>query len=375
MIFKRALREELGSTAGSVFTVLFSIMFSVALVRILGEAAGGRVDGDAVLALVALAALTWLPAMLALTLFVTVLMTLSRAWRDSEMAVWFSSGQSLLAWVPQVLRFAAPIIGVVAALTLFGSPWAERQIAESRERFLKRDDISKVAPGRFIESGSADRTFFVEDVDLQGSSVRNVFVSHRSQGREGVIVAARGVIEVTPDGDRFLVLERGRRYEGTPGEAEYRMAEFERYSIRLDARPASALLDLAARAKPTPQLLRERNPWHDAELVRRFGMPVVTLILALMAIPLSYTNPRLGRSLNLIIAVLVFFVYLNGQSLMQGYVKSGALPLELGVWILHAGAAAVMVLLFARRLLLRQWLPPWLWPGYRKARQAARVRA
>ncbi|MBC8119089.1 MAG: LPS export ABC transporter permease LptF, partial [Burkholderiaceae bacterium] len=217
MIFGRAIVAELTSTASAVFTVLFSIIFSVGLVRILGQAAGGRVDNQAVFELVALTALTWLPIILTLTLFVSVLMALTRAYRDSEMVVWFTAGRSLTAWIAPVLRFAWPIIVSIALLALFVTPWASSQIEESRERFEKRDDVSRVSPGRFIESGGADRVFFVESVDVLDGQVRNVFVSMRSQGREGLIVAAQGIIEIAPNGDRFLVLERGRRYEGTPG--------------------------------------------------------------------------------------------------------------------------------------------------------------
>ena len=108
MIFRGSIIAELTSTASAVFTVLFSIIFSVGLVRIIGQAAGGRVDNEAVLQLVALTALTWLPFVLTLTLFIAVLMTLSRAYRASEMVVWFATGQSLLAWVGPVLRFAWP---------------------------------------------------------------------------------------------------------------------------------------------------------------------------------------------------------------------------------------------------------------------------
>ena len=77
MIFRRSIVSELTSTASAVFTVLFSILFSVGLVRILGQAAGGRVDNQAVFELVALTALVWLPIILTLTLFVSVLMTLN----------------------------------------------------------------------------------------------------------------------------------------------------------------------------------------------------------------------------------------------------------------------------------------------------------
>lgn len=359
MVFSRSIVAELSSTAGAVFTVLFSIIFSVALVRILGQAASGTVDSQAVFAIVALTALTTLPTVLALTLFIAVLMTMSRSFRDSEMVVWFSSGQSLLKWVWPVLRFSIPIVLLIAVLALVITPWANLQIAESRQRFAQRDDVSRVAPGRFIESAGGQRVFFVESVDLHGSTVRNLFVSHRSQGREGVIVAAEGVIEVAPSGDRYLVLLQGRRYEGTPGQPQYRMLEFSRYAIRLDTRPDAPLAELNARAKPTRQLLAEPTPFHRGELLWRIGLPVVALMLALLAIPLGYVNPRVGRSANLIIAVLVFLLYHNGMSIVQAWVQQERVPFGVGVWLSHALAAAFVVLLFVRRVYLQRWLPHW----------------
>jgi len=202
MIFRRAIVNELSSNAGAVFTVLFSIVFSVTLVRILGQAAAGTVDNQAVFSIVALSALTVLPLMLSLTLFIAILITLSRAYRDSEMVVWCASGQSLTAWLWPVSRFALPGVVLVAVLSLVVTPWANGQISESRERFAKRDDVSRVAPGRFIESSRADRVVFVENVDIEGSTVRNIFVSGRQGEREMVIVAAAGEIEQRDSGER-----------------------------------------------------------------------------------------------------------------------------------------------------------------------------
>jgi lipopolysaccharide export system permease protein len=359
MVFSRSIVAELSSTAGAVFTVLFSILFSVALVRILGQAAVGTVDSGAVFAIVTLSALTTLPTLLALTLFIAVLMTLSRSFRDSEMVVWFASGQSLFSWIRPVLRFAIPIVLLIAVLSLLITPWSHQQIAESRKRFAQRDDVSRVAAGRFIESAGAQRVFFVESVDLQGATVRNLFVSHRSQGREGVIVAREGVIEVGPEGDRYLVLLHGRRYEGLPGQLEYRTVEFDRYSIRLDTRPDAPLAELNAAAKPTRQLLREPTPVHRGELLWRVGMPAVALVLALMAIPLGYVNPRVGRSANMIIAVLMFIVYHNGMSITKAWVQQDRLSFGVGVWLVHALAAVLVALLLVRRVYLQRWLPRW----------------
>jgi lipopolysaccharide export system permease protein len=371
MIFRRSITSELTSTASAVFTVLFSILFSVGLVRILGQAAGGRVDNEAVFQLLALTSLTWLPVVLTLTLFISVLMTLSRAYRDSEMVVWFASGQSLLAWIGPVLRFAWPIVVAVALLSMFVTPWSVSQIEDLRQSFSRRDDVSRVAPGRFIESGGTDRVFFVESVDFEGSQVRNVFVSMRSQGRDGVIVAAKGQIEVAPNGDRFLVLEQGRRYEGRPGSAEYRTIEFNRYSIRIESRPDRPLGERSARTKRVSELIAEPTPFAKAEVLWRIGIPVAALVVTLLAIPLSYTNPRVGRSFNLIIAVLAFAVYLNVLNTVQAWVQQDRISFGIGVWVVHAAVLLVIVGLFVRRVFLQRWWPRQLTPAYWRRRNSA----
>jgi lipopolysaccharide export system permease protein len=357
MIFRRSIVAELTNTASAVFTVLFSILFSVGLVRILGQAAGGRVDNQAVLQLVALTALTWLPVILTLTLFVSVLMTLSRAYRDSEMVVWFAAGQSLLAWVGPVLRFAWPIVVGIGLLAFFVTPWSQAQIEDARSRFAQRDDVSRVAPGRFIESGGAERVFFVESVDIEGGEVRNVFVSSRSRGRETLVVAENGIIEVAPNGDRYIVLKNGRRYEGTPGKLEYRTLEFDRYSIRIESRPDRPISERRARALPTFALITQPTATNLGEILWRIGAPVMALLVTLLAIPLSYTNPRVGRSINLIIAVLSFAVYVNVLNTVQAYVQQGRLSFGIGVWVVHGVVLAVIVALFARRLFLHGWSP------------------
>jgi lipopolysaccharide export system permease protein len=157
-----------------------------------------------------------------------------------------------------VLRFAAPIVVLIATLSLLITPWSNQQIAESKQRFAQRDDLRRVAPGRFIESAGAQRVFFVESVDLHGAAVRNLFVSHRSQGREGVIVAAEGVIEVQPDGDRHLVLLNGRRYEGTARRAAVPDARVRPLRDPPRHRPDVPLAEFNARARPTRQLLPSR---------------------------------------------------------------------------------------------------------------------
>ena len=358
MIFQRAALREFAQTAVTVFIALFAILLTNQLIRLLSQAAGGKIASEAVVALLGFGAINYLATVLTLTLFVAILMTLSRAYRDSEMAIWFAAGQPLTAWVTPVLKFALPLVAAIAALSLFLSPWALTKSAEYREKMDHRDDVARVTPGMFNESAQADRVFFVEGVASDSNRVRNVFVSLNQNGRLGVVAAAEGYVEADAKGERFLILERGRRYEGVPGQAEYRVMEFERYGVRLPP-PEGRAVAQNQRNMPVWDLLTQPTPVNQGELLWRVGMPLAALNLALLAIPLSFVNPRAGRTNNLIVALLVFTAYNNLVSVSQAWVAQGKLSFEIGLWAVHVAMTVILLLLFYRRLAVFSWGRLW----------------
>jgi lipopolysaccharide export system permease protein len=86
-------------------------------------------------------------------------------------------------------------------------------------------------------------------------------------------------------------------------------------------------------------------------------MPALALNLALLAIPLSFVNPRAGRTNNLIFALLTFMVYSNMIGISKAWVSQGKLPFEIGVWAVHAAMFVGMLTLFSRRMVVswRRW--------------------
>ncbi len=358
MIFHRAATREFTQTAVAVFVALFAVLLTTQLIRLLGQAAGGKIASEAVVALLGFGALNYLPVVLSLTLFISVLLTLSRAYRDSEMVVWFSAGLSLTAWVKPVLKFALPLVAAIAALSIFLSPWALTKSTQYRQRMDQRDDVSRVAPGSFNESAVADRVFFVEQVAGDESHVRNIFISSVQHGRLGVMAAESGHTEVMPNGDKFLVLDRGRRYEGTAGTAEYRVMEFERYAVRTETKEARGIEE-TPKNLPVWDLVLRPTPANLGELLWRLGIPLAALNLALLAIPLSFVNPRAGRTNNLIFALLTYMIYSNLISVSQAWVIQGKLRFEIGVWAVHVAMFVALLLLFSRRVFALSWGRLW----------------
>ena len=349
MIFHRALLREFAGLAGAVFMTLFAIALTTRLIRLLGQAAGGKIPSDAVVAFLGFYSLGALPVLLSLTLFISVLLTLTRGWRDSEMVIWFGSGLSLAAWLRPVLLFAAPQILVIAALSLVISPWAAQMAEQYSTRVDARDDVSRVSPGVFGETSGRDRVFFVESVSGDSSVVQNVFVSSVHQQQSGVSMSRTGRTETAPNGDRFIVMEDGRRYEGAPGDAEYRVTEFERYAARIET-GESAQPQATHKNLTTWALIKDPTDANLGELVWRFGIPISAAVLALLAIPMSFVNPRAGRSLNLLFALFTYIVYSNLLSVSQARVAQGRMDFGIAWWLVHAAMVALLVVMFAQRM-------------------------
>ena len=183
----------------------------------------------------------------------TVLLTLSRWYRDSEMIVWVHVRARLTNWLRPIPGLPALLLAIVA-LSLGHSPWAEQRRLEYERQLESRDDLSLLAPGLFKEFRQARLVVFIESFNSFDGTIRNVFL-HSIEGDKDVTTVARsGRLEEAPNGDRFIVLQDGRRYEGQPGSAEFRTAEFERLGRRIE--PAEARAAAVAEGAALPALLQ-----------------------------------------------------------------------------------------------------------------------
>ena len=92
MLFHSSLRKELSRSFGATLVVLVTIVMTMMLIRTLGLAAKGSVNPSEVFLVMTYTVLGYMPTVLGLCLFIAIVGTLSRMYRDSEMAIWFSSG-------------------------------------------------------------------------------------------------------------------------------------------------------------------------------------------------------------------------------------------------------------------------------------------
>jgi lipopolysaccharide export system permease protein len=361
MIFRRALLRELTLNATYVFVVLVAILVTQFLVRLIGAASSGSLPSEGLLPLVGFRLLSQLSPLIVIAVFISTLVTLSRGWRDSETPIWMSAGQSLAAWIRPVMSFAVPLIILAAVLSIFLSPWAERRTVEYRNILEARDELSVLAPGIFQEMRRNRQVFFVESTDLLRGRINNVFVYADDPNGAWVTRAEKGSIYQDERGDRYVILENGKRIRRVGAQAEpteYEFASFERYGVRMNANEIRED-PLQERATDTATLLESGTPTAHAWVFYRLSIPIAGLLLALLAIPLAYVNPRLGRSINLIIAILLLMITLNLINITQTQIGRQAIGLVPALVLFHGLLALAVAAFYYRRHLGAVCVWPW----------------
>ena len=343
IIFRYITREVLISTL-AVTAVLMLIITSARLIKYLSDAAAGKLEASAVLLVLLYRMPGFLELLLPLGLFLGILLAYGRLCLDSEMVVLKATGFS----DHRLLAYAYGPTAVVAVIVLILSIWLTPLGLQKAEQMLfaqdARSELELVTPGRFLSQSSGQVTYAEA---VEGDQLKQVFLSRRGEdGRPNILIAQAAERRLFPEAQqRFLVLLNGYRYDGRPGEAEVTRIRYSEYGVQLDE-PELAAEIREVDAKPTAMLWASSHVRDRAALHWRISLPVLALVVALLAVPLSYTNPRQGRFAKLIPSILLYLVYMAFLTTARSNVESGDSPFLLwGVHLLFVGVALNLIYL------------------------------
>jgi lipopolysaccharide export system permease protein len=358
MLFHSSIRKELARSFGATLVVLFTIVLTMLLIRTLGLASRGSVNPQEIALVLGYTVIGRMPTILTLALFIAIVFTLSRMYRDSEMIIWLSSGRSLGGFLGPVLRFSWPILIVITVMVFLVWPWANAQTDSLRDRFERRGDLERIAPGQFQESSSGRRVFFIDKDTADGTEGRNIFISStEDDGSETVTSARSGRIEWQGD-QQFLMLNNGQRLQAAADQSNMKVSEFEEYGTQIGSTAISQRGE-ALKARSSWDLIKDPNRANLGELGWRIGMALTALNFILIAVATTTGNPRAGRGGNLFFTLFAFVFYYNLLNLGQSWVASGLFSLGGYMLALHGGVFVLTLLwLFKRHhnLSLRGWL-------------------
>lgn len=313
-----------------MFAVLFG-GFSAA--RFLSDAVAGLLPADIVAQLIGLKVVIALEVLLPIALYLSVVLGLGRLHVDSEIVAMAACGygEGRIMWT--VFRASLLVAGVVVCFAFLIRPWAYHESFVLKNRAEAQFDINKLEAGRFYASESADYVIFAEAVDRNQKRLHRVFFSQgqKSGSKAKAIYAQAMNQQDSPDhGETRLVFVDGYAYELDPvGSGDF-VLKFGQLTLTMDG--AAEPLGYKSKAAPLSQLWGSADPKDLAELQWRLLRPVSTLLLALLAVPLSRTEPRRGRYGKTILAIVLFAVYYNFSGMAKTWVKEGVVGAVPGVW-------------------------------------------
>jgi len=348
MLFHSSVRKELARSFGAVLVVLVTVVMTMTLIRTLGQASRGSFNPTDVTQIMGYTVLAYMPTLLSMSLFIAVISTLSRMYRDSEMVIWLCSGRGPSSLLRPLMRFSWPIFAVVALLALLVLPWSNQRIEDLKTQYEQRGDLDRIEPGQFQESANGARVFFVEK-DAEGkNSGSHVFIASTERGKETVTSARSGRIEQLQQGP-FLLLNNGQRFERVTGTTDIKLSEFVVYGAQIghDARSLAAYIPV--NTLPTLALFKNPDLAARGELSWRLGLLLAAINFVIIGIGVSNVNPRLNKSVNLVFAMFTFVVYFNLLNLGQNWIASGRVQFVPFLLALHGGVFLAATLWLAKR--------------------------
>ncbi|MNI07319.1 Lipopolysaccharide export system permease protein LptF [compost metagenome] len=340
MIVFRYLSREVLLTLSAVSAVLLVIIMSGRFIKYLAQAASGLLDPGSLFLIMGFRMPGFLQLILPLGLFLGILLSYGRMYLESEMTVLSATGmsQQRLVWMTM---FPATLVALIVAwLSLSLAPQGANQFQLLLNRQDALTEFDTLEPGRFQSLRDGTRVTYTERMSDDRVNLGGVFISQKNISSNNkdrgisVLVAEKGRQEIRPDGNRYLILDNGYRYDGSPGQADYRAIKYDEYGVLLPKPEVSD--EVTDRdAMPTRTLIGSDDIRMRAELQWRMSLPLLVFIVTLMAVPLSRVNPRQGRFLKLLPAILLYMAYLSILIAARGALDKGKIPAVVGLWWVH----------------------------------------
>lgn len=347
-IIERYLIAELRRPLAMVGGILILIFASYSTARYLADAVSQTLGGVVLVELVMLKTLIALEILIPIALYIAVVVGLGRLYHDQEMTVLNASGVGPFRVYRAVLLLALPVALLVGLLSLYGRPWAYGQAYWLEARAHAEIHLDRMRGGRFQTDPDTGRTILARKVDARAGVLRDVLIYTHDTGRSQVIVADTARQPPVVRGEEpVLLLRDGVAYSLDRHGGDDRIVRFHELTLHLD-QPAP-VVGYKRKAAATAALAASQQPSDVAELQWRLSRPLTTLLLALLAVPLSRSAPRRGRYSKMFLAVLVYALVYNASGLARSWVEQGAVGPVPGIWWVSGLMFAALLLLLPTR--------------------------
>lgn len=340
-ILDRYLLRELAQTVGAAVVVLTVIVAGTAFAGVLQQVAKGSFPASVMFQVLGLRTLAQLTNMLPLASMIGLLMALGRMYRESEMHVLMSSGMGPVGLIRPTSILAVVLVLLSAVVALWVGPWATAT-SDNLVTVANRSVIAAgLDAGRFTELPGKGGIVFTDTLSQDGSKLGRSFVSTQRPTKGGpdhvkVVTGDSGELYQESNGsNRFIAFHTGWQYDIPLGADNWRRMQYVRNDSSLSSVTDDDDNDDLAASMTTLQLLHTDTPDARAELAWRTNVPALTLVMLMLALPLSRQSPREPRYGRLMLAMASFYFYYTLLALGRAQIDKGHWHHATAMWLLH----------------------------------------
>jgi len=297
-----------------------------------------------------------IPIILTLSLFLSIIITISQLYKNSEAVVMNSIGlgdKNFMNLIKPIVFFT---FIVIFYLTIFAVPWAKQQKSYAEDETVNASEFSFITEGKFESFKNGEIVFYASESkvnDVIGEqNMEEIFIYALDNNNPVIVLASEAKKYTDAINDSiYLRLKNGTRYEGLPADGNINILNFEKYDLEIVSgdlqKSISSFSEIEE--KNTIDLLRDGGLKANAEIQWRISQPISVLILSIFGVFLGKSSPRTGKGINLVIGVVVFMLYNNALLVAKSAIESGQLNPLIGMWSIHLLLLLILIIFYQFR--------------------------
>ena len=353
LISKYLIRNLIIFFSGITFIIAL-IVFGNQFVLTVQESVQHGIPIQELMPLVGLNMLRDIPIILTLSLFLSIIISISQLYKNSEAVVMNSIGigdKSFISSIQPIIVFSFIIVFI---LSIFAVPWAKQQKNIAEDKTLNASEFSFITEGKFETFKNGDIVFYAsesENIDAGNEQNMEEIFIYAIDNENPIIVLASKATKYVDNISKsiYLRLKDGVRYQGLPGSNNINILDFELYDLEIVSGDIQKTISdfSEIEEKSTFELIKEGGPLANAEVQWRFSQPISILILSILGVYLGKSSPRTGKGINILIGLVLFMFYNNGLLIAKTSIENNELNPFIGLWSIHI-LLAVFLIIFSQ---------------------------
>jgi len=355
-IISRYLLKSLVVFFLAIFFVIALIVFGNQFVLTVQESVEHGIPIQELMPIVGFNMLRDLPIILSLSFFLSIIISISQFYKNSEAVVMNSFGMGDKSFIHLIQPLVVFLFLLVFALTIYAVPWAKQQKSFAEDETVNASEFSFISEGKFESFKNGEIVFYASEssqIDEAGEqNMEEIFIYVSNETSPIVVLASEATKYTDSDNESiYLRLKNGVRYEGLPGDENVNILDFDQYDLEIVSGEVQKSLSNFSEIeeKTSIDLLMEGGNLANAEIQWRLSQPISILILSFIGVLLAKTSPRTGKGVNLLFGIIIFMLYNNGLLVAKNSIESGQLNPFVGLWSIHILLVLFLIIFYQFR--------------------------